>query len=380
MSKHILFVLDYFLPHKWWVETVFDNITKRLELNGHKITILTTKYSIKLANYEKNWNIEIYRVWSSRINFMWHGFWKWVKILKKNRHIDVIHSSTYGWAIPASLLAKIFKKKVILTVHEIFGKLWNVYKWPVKWFFYLFFEKIIFSLQFNVYHCVSRYTMNSLRIAYNIPDIKMKVIWNGVDTVFWDKKNIDDEDILNRKKKYWFKNRFVLLYSWHSGKSKGLEFLIKAIPELVKQNDDILVVFNLIHAKRDSATRHLILTLEDIVKRRTNSKKQYIKILNWFNKEDLRILVGSCDLAVAPSLSEWFGSVHTETVALGKPLITTFIWPLPEVLWWEVEFIPPQNPEAIVNAVQKFRENWFKVIAKKNFDRDKTINEIQKLY
>jgi len=43
-------------------------------------------------------------------------------------------------------------------------------------------------------------------------------------------------------------------------------------------------------------------------------------------------MVASCDVVVAPSLSEGFGSVHTETVAMEKSLITTSIASLPEVL------------------------------------------------
>jgi hypothetical protein len=45
---------------------------------------------------------------------------KGIRILKKHPDIGVIHTSTYGGAIPASLLGKIFDKRVILTVHEIF--------------------------------------------------------------------------------------------------------------------------------------------------------------------------------------------------------------------------------------------------------------------
>jgi glycosyltransferase involved in cell wall biosynthesis len=43
-------------------------------------------------------------------------------------------------------------------------------------------------------------------------------------------------------------------------------------------------------------------------------------------------MVASCDVVVAPSFSEGFGSVHTETVAMQKPLITTNVASLPEVV------------------------------------------------
>jgi glycosyltransferase involved in cell wall biosynthesis len=37
-------------------------------------------------------------------------------------------------------------------------------------------------------------------------------------------------------------------------------------------------------------------------------------------------------MIVAPSLSEGFGSVHTESVAMKKPLLTTHIASIPEVV------------------------------------------------
>ncbi|MEI6119447.1 MAG: hypothetical protein WCP92_10120 [bacterium] len=62
----------------------------------------------------------IYRIGKSRISFMFRALSKGIAIFKKNKDIALIHTSTYGGAIPASLLGKIFHKRVILTVHEIF--------------------------------------------------------------------------------------------------------------------------------------------------------------------------------------------------------------------------------------------------------------------
>jgi glycosyltransferase involved in cell wall biosynthesis len=52
-------------------------------------------------------------------------------------------------------------------------------------------------------------------------------------------------------------------------------------------------------------------------------------------------------MVVAPSLAEGFGSVHTETVAMGKPLLTTDIGPLPEVVGGVTKMIPAGSSQAI---------------------------------
>jgi len=393
MDKHILFILDYFRPHKWGSETVFMNIITRLLRDGYKITVLTSKYDKDLKKLEKEFSDEIfnqwkylciYRSWNTRLWFVLSSLWKWIKILSKDKSIDIIHTSTYWWAISSSILSVLFWKKVILTVHEIFGKLWYVYKWHFIWFFYLCFERLIFLLRYSEYHCVSRYTMNSLRVVYGIPDHKLKTIYNGVDTDFWDPKLVGEKEIKLWKKWMQREDKFVLLYFWHSGKSKGIDYLIQAIPKLLTQYKDIVIVFNLIHALRDDKIKKLIMLQEEKAKELAITRWIWnigkLQIMTGLPLKELRTLVASVDVVVAPSLSEWFGSVHTEAVAMWKPLITTNIWPLPEVLWGEVFFIDPQSSKEIIRAISHFREKWFSKLPNKYFSREKTVIELKKLY
>jgi glycosyltransferase involved in cell wall biosynthesis len=100
------------------------------------------------------------------------------------------------------------------------------------------------------------------------------------------------------------------------------------------------------------------------------------------DKIDLRKFVASCDVVVAPSLSEWFGSVHTETIAMHKPLITTFVASIPEVVSGDVTFVAPQSAQWITDALLWFRKNqhvtWDTLIP--SFDWDITVSGIEHLY
>ena len=174
----ILFILDLYTPHIWWVEILFENIISRLEKKWHKIIILTSKFSKEVGKYEKvSENIEIYRVWTNRYNFMFYSILKWIKIAKK---VDLIHTTTYNSAIPAYFIWKFSSKKVIITVHEIFWKLWYKFMWW-KWFFFKWFEDLIFKFSFDKYLCVSNYTKNSIRLAYWIDDNKLVTVYNWID-------------------------------------------------------------------------------------------------------------------------------------------------------------------------------------------------------
>lgn len=366
--KSILFVLDYYIPHRWWVENVFENIIKRLDKKWYNIFVLTSKFSQKVPAFEEFWNVKIYRVGKGRISFMRKAVRKWKKILKENE-IDVIHWSTYWWAIPAAILGKKFGKKIVLTVHEIFGKLWYQYKWTVKWFFYKLFEKIIFKYKYDVYHCVSYNTQEELVNEYDIPKKKTCVIHNWVDYNFWDPNEVKDYEIKSFRARENRWDKFVFLYFGHAGKSKWIDYLIQALPELVKL-ENVKFVFNIIDSKRSSK----------ILKQIWNFEWEKVQIFDWMSKDNLRVMVASCDSVIAPSISEWFWSVHTESVAMWKILITSKTSAIPEVVSWKVRFIKPGDSDEIVQAVKDVLEWKYKNIPIKTFNWDKSVEEIERLY
>ena len=94
--------------------------------------------------------------------------------------------------------------------------------------------------------------MNSLRLLYGISDKKLSVIHNGVDTNFWNPSMVAVQEQDNMKKKYNRKEKNLILYYGHAGKSKGIDTLIEAIPELLKQNDNHLIC-NIIPSKRSES-------------------------------------------------------------------------------------------------------------------------------
>jgi len=179
------------------------------------------------------------------------------------------------------------------------------------------------------------------------------------------------------KKEYNWENKYIGLYYGHSGKSKGLDYLIQAIPDIIKQHKDMQLVFNLIPAQRDQVCKRAI---QQQVQKLPKEEQNKVKVLDGMLLEKLRTLVACSNLVIAPSLAEWFGSVHTETTAMGKTLITTNIWPLPEVLSGNVIFIRPQNAQAIVKAIETARSGNIEKIPNKTFSWDVCVEKIEKVY
>ncbi|RKW23076.1 glycosyltransferase family 1 protein [Candidatus Gracilibacteria bacterium] len=376
MSKTILYLLDYYLPHAGGVETVFEQIISRSVEKGYQVIVLTSLYDPKLKKLEKQDNLKIIRTGKGRKSFIRSGFWTGRKLLKREK-IDFIHTSTYGGAIPASLLGMLFKKKVLITVHEIFGQLWKQYKPWRSARIYQVFEWLIFQLPYSIYHCVSLYTLNSLRIAYGIADEKLRLVYNGVDHNFWDRSKVSTDEKNTIREKYQLGTYFSLLYFGHTGISKGIDTLLEAVPELLTQSEDLQLIFNFIPAQRDTEIKTKLFSLLEKIPPKAAKR---VKVYNGLPKSELRALVSQVDGVIAPSLSEGFGSVHTETLALGTPLITTAISSLPEVTGGKTIMMRPGDKASLLSAVQKLKKSEYANLPEKFFDREKQYAEIELLY
>jgi len=228
---------------------------------------------------------------------------------------------------------------------------------------------------------VSQYTMNALRMVYGIPDKKITMIHNGVDTNFRNPEEVSQFDIKTWKNQYGWSNRFVITYYGHAGKSKWLDYLVRALPELVMVDAKLLFIFNLIDSKRTQYVKEQIRKYH--LWPAWPAGRSSVQIFDGLEKNDLRTMIASSDMIVAPSLSEGFGSVHTESVAMEKPLLTTHIASIPEVVRGNVKFIAPASRREIIQAIlerdQRIGDSEY-MIPTKQFSRNTTVKEIIKLY
>ncbi len=371
----ILFLLDYYSPHRWWIENVFEHLINWLLEKWHKITLITSCFQDRLKPYEKVWNLKIYRTWKWRKWFFFKWFFKAFSILRKNKNIKIIHSSSYTSAIPASILAKLFHKKSVVTIHEIFGKLRKELKPQYSRRIFELFEWLMIKFPHDIYHCVSLYTLNSLRIKWWISDKKLHLIYNWVDDDFWDITKVKKSEVYQWKEKYWWNNSYLISYYGHAGKTKWIDLLVEAIPQILKENPDSKLLFNIIPSKRSEL---IIKRINSILKQLKLGDK--VQIFRWFSKEDLRIFVACADIIIAPSLAEGFGSVHSEACAMWKNLITSNLAAIPEVVSGNVVLMSPPSAKWICKSIQIIRSWNFEKILEKKFSWDDMVSKIESLY
>lgn len=366
----ILFVLEYFPPHIWGVEVLFENLISWLLQQWHTITVLTSKFSKDVPAYEhKHPWYEIYRVWHNRYDFIFFALGEGRRLAK---NADIVHTTTYTGSIPWRLLAKYARKKIVITVHEIFGHLWKQFvgsKRPI----YRAIEHMIFWMKFDTYICVSDYTRHMLHNVEKIPYDTMVTIYNGINyslrqpSVFYDLKATE------LRTQYWLDKTFVGIFFWRPWISKWLEYFVRAMPIIVKKIPEFMAY--LLVSNDDKARFDYIVGI---------AKELWVEqYIIWWSKVSYDLLpayVSMADVTVVPSLTEWFWFSAVEACSMGKPVVVSRAGALPEVVSGNVIFAEPANSKSIAAWVIKAYEKQYTTIPTKKFSRDANVVLTQWVY
>lgn len=360
----ILFILDLYKPHIGWGEILFENVITRLSAQGHNIVVLTSRFSPNIPEYERiSDTVEIYRVGHNRYDFMFYALFLGVKLAKQ---CDIIHTATYNAAIPSSIIGQIAGKKVVLTVHEIFGKLWYRFMgW--KGFFFKLFESCIFLFPFDRYFCISHYTKNSLRVAMGLPDNKLRTIHLGIDYDLWARKNFTRHEEV-RKELGW-DTHFLGLFFGRPGVSKWLEYFVRSIPGIVSNIPNFRAIL-LVSESSNNPLTHIRSFIREL------DIENYVTFVKPVPYTELGNYILASDFVVIPSLVEGFWFAAAETCALEKEIIVTNAASLPEVVSGKVSFVEPSNSSDIVRAATEIHSWQYEVITGKEFLWSKHIEKI----
>ena len=356
VMKNMLFILDYYLPHQWWAEKLFSNLISRLLQDWNTITILTTKHKPSLPTKEKQWNLTIIRKWTSRSSLLFWWIIMWIQYCK---HIDLIHTTSYAWAIPAWILSKLYKKPITITIHELF---WNMRKdiSPLRWWLYQLYEKIMVSLPYTAIITVSQYTKDCLSKRYDI-NKNITVIYNWIDALFYKQQK---PHTIN-------KTAINVFYFWHCWYSKWIDTYVDALPTIYNNFPQTTFVYNLLPSKNTPYIKEILKRL---------AKTIPIKIYNWVTQEKLITLIQESSFVVVPSRSEWFWLAAWEVCALWVPLITTSNWALPEVVSGKYALLGWYRPQDYIDSRNSILRQEKPVDEIKQFDREKCYQQYSKIW
>jgi glycosyltransferase involved in cell wall biosynthesis len=138
-------------------------------------------------------------------------------------------------------------------------------------------------------------------------------------------------------------NEIVLLSIGHLGPIKGHQDTIKALANLIKNNDNLHLY---IAGDGNNTEKKTLIKLAETLK-----VSQYITFLGQINNAPTWI--EACDIFVQPSIEEAFGLVFVEAGAKAKPVIATAVGGIKEIIISEETgiLVPPAEPDKLAIAI-----------------------------
>jgi len=341
--KRILFVLENYLPHVGGVEIVFKNLSEGLVKKGYDISIVTHRLK-GTRRFEKINGVKVYRVNCCHSRYLF-TFFSIPKVFRLAKKADIIHTTTFNGAFPAWFVSKLRNKKCVITIHEVWIKKWNKLT-EMSWFkskIHDILERSIYLLNFDKYICVSKSTEKQL-LDVGVNKKRINVVYNGIDYSHWNPKKYDGKKIRER---LGISKNFVYFFSGRPGISKGLEYLIKAVPLILRKipNSKLMAIVS-----RDKAYEKKYKEMIKLIKRLDIKDK--VVLLDSVPYKELPSYVKASDCVVVPSLAEGFGFAAAEACAMEKPVVVSNTTSLPEVVSGKFVLVKPRSKEGIAAGVE----------------------------
>ncbi len=399
----ILFVCENYYPHLGGAEVVFKNLAEGFVKAGHKVHLVTRRLS-GTKKFEVINGVKIHRVSSFNTRYLF-TFSAIPMVMKLAKNADLIQTTTFNGAPPAWLASKLCHKPVVLTIHEVWIDKWKKVTdlGLVSCLIHNFLEKMIYSLKYDKYVCVSNATREDL-LKTKISPEKTLTIHNGFNYDQWDPDKIKDEQVVEIRQKLGLKDKYVYFAWGRPGPSKGYEYLIRAVPEISKRIPHSVLLLMLGNKKAYQKKYHFLMDLVKSINNNndnsnnnndnnTNNKnngddknkdkdknKNNIKVVPSASDEELKNYLKAADCIIIPSIAEGFGYNAIEATAMDKPVIISDAGSLPEVVSGKYQIFKSKNIIDLAEQVEKVSQGKVLKKEKKKFYWKDSIQNYLKIY
>jgi len=323
-----------------------------------------------------NRNINLHVITEAKDEFIYNAkfqleCYKWIQKLYKDEQIDLFHShfghmpdllvKLGGLDIPIVTTAHVTNAGLAGGIKESgirFKDLETAGKYSIVLAPFLkYIERIYLSKSKNII-AVSNWMRDILINNYGIDEKKIKTIPNGVDIEKY-KPNIQNKILINN-------HGPMVLFTGRLTSTKGLNYLIKAIPQVLKTIKDAHFVF----VGGGNPKPYL-----EYLERLDIPKNNYTFIGYVKDEKDVAALYSNANIYVAPTLFENLPIRILEAMSSGIPVIASNICAIPEVITDGVDgfLIPPKDVETLAQKILYVLQNDMKQIRKNA--RETVINK-----
>jgi glycosyltransferase involved in cell wall biosynthesis len=111
------------------------------------------------------------------------------------------------------------------------------------------------------------------------------------------------------------KDYFEILTVGYLLKRKGIQYLIYAMPAIVKENEHVRLKV----VGSGPCEGELVKLVKEL------HLEEHVKFVGYVPRQELPMVYAGCDVYVQPSLSETFPSSIREAMSTGRPIVGTFV-------------------------------------------------------
>jgi len=174
---------------------------------------------------------------------------------------------------------------------------------------------------------MSRKAVYFLKRVYEIPDEKIKIIEHGVPDIHFDK--------IESRKELGFSKRKMLLTFGFVGRNKGIETVIKALPQVIDKHPEVLYVIlgkthpNVLRSSGEDYREYLQELIEKL------ELNEHVVMVNEFaDEKKLFKYLFSCDIYITPypGVAQITSGTLTYAMGSGCAVVSTPFWHASELL------------------------------------------------
>lgn len=317
------------------IERVVEEFAKELVQQGHEVHVITTYRNGGAKVFEVAEGVLLHRVPDTRhylgkagsvfsidLLSLNYSFTEYLPLLESS---DITHTFTpivwkpfstpliahyHHWDDPSELMDYLY----LPTSHNLWMRCYDLS------------DRIV---------AVSNYSADDLA-SRGVDRKKIDVVPNGVDT---DRFHPGASDVEYEK---W---ETVLLYVGPLAERKGLQYLIRSMPEILETHPDTGLVLV------GGGDSDFLEQLAEHIGIRDN-----VRFEGFIPDSDLPNYYRTADVFVFPSLLEGFGMVLVEAMASGLPVVSTTATAIPEVVDEAGLLVPPRDEAALASACSTLLE------------------------
>jgi glycosyltransferase involved in cell wall biosynthesis len=296
---------------------------------------------------------------------------RYVRKLTSDYDIVHVHGDYDIPALVAGLLAtKAVGGGIVFTTHGTGSRYWHPGKrWGALW--------RNSAKRVDVVISVSEFVRRRLVQVLGENPPKHYTIYNGVDTNFFSPV----EDSSEVKRALGVSGKYVLVYLGRLATSKGIAYLLRAMPSLRNEIRDVTLLIGGKGELEAELRREAVdLGVSDVVEFR-----------GYIPQELLPKFYGASDVVVVPSIVEAMGIVPLEAMSMKKPIVGARTGGIPELLTNGPTgfLVQPRDPKAIADAVKSLHDNPHlaaefgengRIVAEKRFSWEKVAQETLEAY